>query len=336
MKTEKQDVVPIVLSFEIGEAICSELLPLAERAEEHAAKLRADGFEAFLSAREWREGFCSCEHDKELHRMLEVEQAKHMIYAQALPLPWITRPLSVIKEHYISPLVRRLEEERDLLNGMPPSELSKRFSGPEAWIRRQIDPCERNLAIAHSVDREKIEADRARVLDRVWERFQREVATNATEMGTNSQASLASRIGLFIAAAQKYLGPSGFSFERNKSRPKHPAVVKPIGFGWELRWLISDVTTFDYEQPHPSRDGWPKFDPWLVLCHTSLGSDLGGKGRGNFLRINYAAIIREFFGVYRTFFTGPELEVLIKVHACFLDLILGDIKNGINKIMSKP
>jgi hypothetical protein len=315
------------LSFEDANAICREFVPIGDQVFDYMARLREAGFEAFIPRQCFIESFAANPEELDIHRRCVVETAK-----ERLGRPSRMRIYDDDLKHvYTSPFLQRLREERDRTNDVPVHQLSTRYPGGESAWRHHVDPCQRRLVRDRIDNRETHEARFATMLEEERRALEDETARHATGLGKLPHTfDNKGRYVFFAAVMERDAAPLGFRFDKAKSRPNYPIFSKAITDDWHLCWVIEEARAYF----HTPLEG--RYEPCLELRSRALRGTLAKVESGEFLLIQYAAIVPGFFNGYWKFFSLDELETAIRAHLHLYSLMAPIIEGGIKKVLESP
>lgn len=299
------------LSFEQANAICRRFVPIGDNLFTYIERLKEANFSAFVPYHEFLDSFASCPEDLRVHRRYQIELAKLRL---GRPHP-MRRSSATWRQVFFSPFIQHLREERDRANGVPETELSRRYPWGEAAWRREIDPCERNKVYASVNDEEFYEARWNAMLEERRQRLVAEVPIHATGLAKDYNLSKKGRYSFFTAAMKRDAAKLGFHYDAGKSYPDFPVFSKPINDDWDLCWAIEEPEFFFMDPMSGS------FDPYLELRHKKLSGSIGKAKVGDFLHIEYNHIVIGFGNAYWQFYDLDELETVVRAHLFFYSLI---------------
>ena len=305
--------------------VCREFIPVGDLAYHYAEQLRVSGFDAFQPYEDFFRSFAKTPDEFDLHRQIRIERAKILLGNPWPPLNWLPeyrRPL------FKSPLLEELRAKRDVENGVPETELAKRYPGGESLWRSEIDPCGRHSAYLEVTHREVYDARWAAAVEAMKLQVQKETRRFATNLSGTHTFDKDGRYALFTAVMERDAEPLGFHYDKRKSRSNFPVFSKAVAGDWDLCWAIEEPNFFYPFEGH--------FEPYLEIRHRELRGSIRKGTAGEYLHIRYyTSVVPGFFNAYRTFRASDELETMIKAHLCLYGLMAPIIEGGMQKILGE-
>lgn len=313
------------LSANVVSAICAALAPIGEEAYNYSDGLRTKGHAAHLPFEDFILSFAQDTRSVELHRMIWIELAK-----RALGMPW--PPLQLHDEYkriyFKSKLLDSLAAGRDSDNGAPESELNARFGFAEAWWRRQIDPCWREIARLQSSNRELYEHRWSTIRTAMRRHLLEEARRLIPSASFGGRFGKLERYQLFADVMEVELETLGFVRKERQSKNLPPIFTNRLNADWRLCWIIEDLVAFSSN----SVDGY--FEPTLQLRHQNFNGSLKNAKPGEVLVIKYESIVPGFFNAYRCFKSLQELAAIIKAHVSLYRLMENQLLSSLKKSLA--
>jgi len=306
-------------------AICSTLLPIGEKIYEYAQQMQLIGFEAFLPFEEFFLSFAESSEDITLHRQICIETAKTVFGT-----PW--PPLHINAEYhrpfFKSQLLETLRAKRDEENGVPEVRLDTKYDLGESWWRRQIDPCQLQMARFQVSNREIYDARWASARSEMKSKVRNETIRFASGLSKSFKFDKSGRYAFFAKVMEREASGLGFRFDKYKSRSNFPVFSKALGREWSLCWTIEEPDQFFFSPLSGS------FDSYLEIRHQTFRGSVKRAEPGEFLQIRHARAVPGFFNAYRPFDDLDELETLIKAHLSLYGLMAPIVEKGLRKILA--
>jgi hypothetical protein len=311
------------LSVEQTTKICRALVAIGDEAFRYADRLNDAGYHAFSPRWKFAESFCATQEESELHRKCVIEEAKYLVGWPWPPLHarWTEEERTAL---YASPLFARLRAERDKENGVPESELARRYPTESGW-RREIDPCRRRRALEEVNARSVYDERWTSMLEEERRLFEQEVAQHSSKLARAHTFDEAGRYAFFAAAMERDATPLGFRYDKPKSQLNYPVFSKMIARDWDICCSLEEPRMF-FRNPFEGR-----FTPFLALRGRTLRGRADNAQPGEFLQIRYAGVVPGFFGAYMTYHGLDELETMIKAHLCLYGLMAPIIEGGLKE-----
>lgn len=315
------------LSFEQANAICRNWIALGDQADSYFEAMIDWGFEAFLPRKAYIESFAANASELASHRRCVTEAAKEQL-GQPRSIPMTVDEL---KRVYFSPLLQSLRKQRDEENGCSERELSSRFEPEEAYWRREIDPCQRNLAKDRVARRAAHESRFETVVEcerqLAAEEAQRHSAAHSQKGGMFDERG---RYAFFVDVMSRDAAALGFEFDKARSRATRVFFSKPLTDDWHLCWSVDD-RFFLFTQTEG------RFLLSLHLCSRKVGSPREVREPFQVLQIRYDALIYGFATAYWRFDDFHQLERAVKAHLQLYSLAADVCENGIKTVLdSRP
>lgn len=309
------------LSFEQANAICRNWIALGDQADSYFETMIDWGFDAIRPRKIYIESFAADASELATHQRCVTEAVKEQL-GQPRSFPVIGDEL---KRVYFSPLLQSLRKQRDEENGCSERELSSRFEPGEAYWRREIDPCQRNLArdrvarrAAHEARFESVVACERQL---AAEEARRHAAAHSQRGHMFDERD---RYAFFVDVMSRDAASLGFEFDKARSRAKRPSFFKPLTDDWRLCWSVDD-RFFLFAQTEG------RFLPSPHLCSRKVGSPHTVTEPFQTLQIRY-----DVFGVqtaYWVFHDFDQLGRAINAHLQLYSLLGGAIESGIKKVL---
>jgi hypothetical protein len=230
-----------------------------------------------------------------------------------------------------------LRAVRDRSNGVPLEKLREVFGEPDNYIRRAIEPCERNL-YREAYLLPSLHADKTQRLEaRQWQQHASEVAIHKSGDGDQAEVSKAGRVQFALTVAEECGRPLGFAFRKEMSSPKWPCLWKPLSAGWGLRWHFPVLENWPFSPfvKRTDRLAQPLLLPELHLCVRDLKGSIDAKARaGQSLALAYFCLVESFTRSYASSFDHDEMETNIKAHFALLALVIDRIEAAILSVLT--
>jgi hypothetical protein len=311
------------LSFEQANAICRNWIALGDEVDRCFEQMTRLGFEAFVPRNEYVESFAANEAELATHRRCLKETVRELL-GQPRHFPIGDDEL---KQIYYSPFLESLRRRRDQENGCSETELSLRFEAGEATWRREIDPCQRNIARDMVARRMEHEARFETVVEIERNLAAEEARRFSTGLGARVRMfDEKDRYALFVEVMLRDAASLGFEFDNKRSHTRGPLFFKTITDDWRLCWSID--SRFLFFTPTEGR-----FLPSLHLCSRKIANPRDVTEPYQTLLIRYDAIIYGLLTAYWAFFDFDQLERAIRSHLQLYGLAADIIEGGIKKIL---
>src|ERR1700722_9630878 len=321
--TARQNSSKPRLSFEQANAICRNWIALGDQADSYFETMIESGFEAITLRKAYIESFAANASELATHRRCVTEAVKEQL-GQPRSIPMTGDEL---KQLYFSPLLQSLRKQRDEENGCSERELSSRFEPGEAYWRREIDPCQRNLAKDRVARRVEHESRFDTVVESERHLLAEEAQRHSTGRGQKGHMfDEGDRHAFFVNVMLRDAASLGFEFDRARSRPKRPFFFKRLTDDWHLCWSVDDRLFL-----FTPTEG--RFLPSLHLCSRKVGNPREVIEPFQTLQIRYDAIIYSFPTAYWIFHDFDQLERAIKAHLQLYGLVAATIEGGIKRIL---
>lgn len=229
------------LSFKQANAICRNWIALGDEVHRCFEEMTRLGFEAFVPRNEYVESFAANEAELATHRLCFKETVRELL-GQPRHFP-IGDDES--KQIYYSPFLESLRRQRDRENGCSERELSLYFEAGEATWRREIDPCQRNIARDVVARRMEHRARFEAVVEIERNMAAKEAERFSTGLGARGHmVDEKDRYAFLIEVMVRDAGSLGFEFDNKKSRASGPIFFKTITDDWRLCWSIDSRFLF--------------------------------------------------------------------------------------------
>jgi hypothetical protein len=310
------------LSFEQANAICRNWIALGDQADSYFETMIESGFEAITLRKAYIESFAANASELATHRRCVTEAVKEQV-GQPRSIPMTGDEL---KRLYFSPLLQSLRKQRDEENGCSERELSSRFEPGEAYWRREIDPCRRNLAKDRVARRAAHEARFETVVE-----CERQLAAEEAQRHSAAHSQRGhmfderDRYAFFVDVMLRDAASLGFEFDKARSRATRPFFSKQLTDDWRLCWSVDD-RFFLFAQTEG------RFLPSLHLCSRKVGNPHTVTEPFQTLQTRY-----NVFGLqtaYWVFHDFDQLERAVNAHLRLYSLLSEVIEGGIKKVLA--
>lgn len=311
-----------------GDRLCRNWIKIGETVFDLVEQLPKRGFAAFLPEMRFNESFCegSAEHD--LWKQCVVERAK-----ERLGRPWpLRKDFKEPASFYRSPLLLKLEEERDLENGVPVGKLPVTHPG-EIW-RIQVEPGAQRQARASMekgawfrAQAQAVEEERATLVLAEMRASSRAHERVNELSGFDEQH----RYQCFLDVSTEVLVTYGFKPDKRRSRAHYPVLTKELTDEWDICWVPGEHTMFAgiLDKGH--------FSPRIELRHRRFAARVSnvllpsdnGQHEGKFLFVRYQDIVPGFSRAYWLFTSLPVLAHHIRAHLELYGLIAPTLEQAV-------
>lgn len=308
------------LSFEQANAICRNWIALGDRADSYFETMINRGFDAITPRKIYIESFAADASELATHRSCVTEAVKEQL-GQPRSIPMTGDEL---KRVYFSPLLQSLRKRRDEENACSERELSSRFEPGEAYWRREIDPCQRNLAKDRVARRAAHEARFQTVVE-----CERQLAAEEARRHSAAHCQRGHMFDerdcyAFFVDVMRDAASLGFEFDKARSRAKRPFFFKPLTDDWRLCWSVDD-RFFLFAQTEG------RFLPSLHLCSREVGNPREVTEPFQTLQIRYDVVgLQTAYCVFHDF---DQLERAVNAHLQLYSLLAGAVESGIKKVL---